>query len=283
MEANSSRELIQKMRRGEKCLVGMVHCLPLPGTLGFGGDMEEIFRRAKADADTLAKAGVDAVIVENTNDKPNAVRLEPEQIAALAALTRVVVERVKVPVGVDASFNDGVAAISIARVAGASFIRCAVMVDNMQATGIGDMRPCAKELIRYRRLLQGENIGIWADVQVKHTHPILEAVPLEESAAEAMACGAEALIVTGASTGMETPLEAVKRVKKAVPLPVVIGSGFSLSNAPEQLETADGAIVGTALKVSRNTMDPVDPVLTAELVAEIRRVEQALAGKGRSR
>lgn len=35
--------ILHRMGEGGKCLIGMVHCLPLPGTLGHGGDMEKIY------------------------------------------------------------------------------------------------------------------------------------------------------------------------------------------------------------------------------------------------
>ena len=49
---------------GAGSVIGMVHCLPLPGSFGYGGDMEKILSQAVQDAQTLEKAGVDAVIVE---------------------------------------------------------------------------------------------------------------------------------------------------------------------------------------------------------------------------
>jgi hypothetical protein len=77
---------------------------------------------------------------------------------------------------------------------------------------------------------------------------LLPHVPIEESAAVAESCGADAVIVTGAQTGRETPLETVRRVKQAVRCPVIIGSGVKSSNIKEQLAVADGAIVGSSLK-----------------------------------
>ena len=94
--------ILHRMGEGGKCLIGMVHCLPLPGTLGHGGDMEKIYEKALTDARTLEAAGFDAVIVENTTDMPYARNLSAGQLAALAAITRCVVQAVRIPVGVDA-------------------------------------------------------------------------------------------------------------------------------------------------------------------------------------
>ena len=67
----------------KKFVIGMVHCLPLPGTAGFDGDCEKILNRAVQDAVTLEKAGADAVIVENMGDDPFSALLDPPQVAAL--------------------------------------------------------------------------------------------------------------------------------------------------------------------------------------------------------
>ena len=171
-------QMMEKMARGQKTVIGMVHCLPLPGTLNYRGSMEELFERAVSDSVTLWRSGVDAVIVENTNDLPQSRLLEIEQVAALSAIVRAVVERIQIPVGVDASFNDGVAGMAIAYGTGASFIRSTVFVDRVVVTGVGEIGPCCKEVIRMRRFLGAEEVKIFADVQVKHTHMEEEAVSL---------------------------------------------------------------------------------------------------------
>ena len=43
---------------GAGSVIGMVHCLPLPGSFGYGGDMEKILSQAVQDAQTLEKAWV---------------------------------------------------------------------------------------------------------------------------------------------------------------------------------------------------------------------------------
>ena len=61
---------------------------------------------------------------------------------------------------------------------------------------------------------------------------------------------ADALIVTGPATGMPAELEDVGTVKAAVPdVAVLVGSGVNEANVQALLAQADGAIVGTSLKV----------------------------------
>lgn len=250
--------LLKRLHQGG-CLIGMVHCQPLPGSLGFTGDIEALYARAVQDALALEQLGFSAILVENTCDMPYTDRIAPEQAAALAAIARQVVSSVNIPVGVNASFSDTAAALVIAHAVGASFVRAPVFVDTVQVTGLGVLTPCAPEAIRCRRRLQADSIAILADVQVKHSHLAGVPVPLEESAQAARDAGADAIVVTGVSTGQAASLDDVARVKKAAGLPVVIGSGFSPQNAAAQFAVADAAIVGSALKAGGDILGPIDP------------------------
>ena len=52
-------------------------------------------------------------------------------------------------------------------------------------------------------------------------------------------------------------------------LPVLVGSGLTVDNAPTLLARADGAIVGTALKRDGRVEEPVDEARVAKLRAAI--------------
>lgn len=121
-----------------------------------------------------------------------------------------------------------------------------------------------------RRQLGAEDIAVFADVQVKHSHMVNPSVSLEDSVQAAADCGADALIVTGLSTGLETPMETVSRAKEASKLPVIIGSGFAPEIAAQQLAVADGAIVGSALKQGGVITAPVDAGLCRLVVQAVR-------------
>lgn len=253
----------------EKCIIGMVHCLPLPGTLLYKGDMNAVFDQALADAEALEKGGASALIVENQNDIPTGIKLSPEQFAALAAVASRVRERVSIPVGIDAAFRDWQAALAIAVAVKADFIRVPVFVDTVM-TAAGKIDPCCLEVVRYRKQLGAENVLLLCDVQVKHSYMLLDDISVVASAKMAEQNGADAIIVTGTTTGEATPVELIRQVKKAVSIPVLAGSGFNGSNAPEQLPYIDGAIVGSALKQGGILTNPVDRALVEGLMAKIK-------------
>lgn len=242
---------------GKSLIIGMVHLKALPGTAGFTGNMEEILEGAIKDAKTLEAAGVDAVMVENFGDMPYKATLDTAQRTALAAAAALVKNAIKIPVGIEAAFNDYEAGLSTAVAVGADFVRIPVFVDTVEYFG-GIMTPCSTKAVQYRKQIGAEDVMIFADIQVKHTHMLIPNVPIEESAAVAASCGADALIVTGTHTGGETPIEMVSRAKKAVNIPVLVGSGANANNIKEQMNVADGAIIGSSIKEGTDVMNPVD-------------------------
>jgi membrane complex biogenesis BtpA family protein len=254
----------------KKFVIGMVHCLPLPGTAGYGGDVEKIYRQAVQDAKTLEESGIDAVMVENMGDGPFAVNLDTVQRVALVVATQKVQDVVKIPVGVDAAFCDYQTSLSIALVTGSQFVRIPVFVDTVEFYG-GIITPCARECILYRKALGCEKIMILADIQVKHTNMLLSHVTIEQSAKNAADCGADAVIVTGSAIGTETPMEMIKRVKKAIGLPIIVGSGVNVKNINEQLSVADGAIIGSSMKEGGIISNPISGSMVKEVLGKLRR------------
>lgn len=253
----------------KKAIIGMVHLLPLPGTPGFDGDMRKIYDQALKDAEVLEEGGVTALMVENFGDMPYGKKLDLAQSTALAAVAAVVKQNTKLPIGIDAAFCDYESALACAKAIDADFVRLAVFVDTVESFA-GIMEPCAKDALYYRKELEAENIKIFADVQVKHTHMLIPSISIEESAAVAVSCGADAVIVTGSHTGGETPMDAVKRVKRVVNVPVIVGSGVKTANIKEQMKIADGAIVGSSLKVDGEACNLVDTKKVVELMSQLK-------------
>ena len=254
---------------GRQFVIGMVHCLPLPGTADYAGDLTAIYNQAVLDAKTLEDSGVDALIVENMGDGPFAVTLDCIQRTALTVAAQKVRETVSIPVGIDAAFCDYEASLAIACATGCQFVRIPVFVDTVEFYG-GIIRPCARDCMLYRKTMGLGGILVLADIQVKHTNMLLPHVTIEQSAKNATDCGADGIIVTGSSIGTETPLELVKRAKKVTKLPVIAGSGVNVRNIKEQLAIADGAIIGSSLKEGGVLSNPISGKLVKELLDGLR-------------
>lgn len=262
--------VVERMKNGEKLSMGMVHTQPLPGSFRNTKDIEEIVKLAVADAVTLEKAGFDVVIVENVNDSPYDSKdpLPDYKIAALARICTEVKNAVKIPVGIDACGNQ-LAGLDIAMMTGLEFIRLSNLVD-IRVSNRGIVMPCGGDAVLHRKAIGADNVAIFADIQVKHTYPLLEGISLEQSASWAVGSGADVIIVTGAETGMETDAGALERVKKVVKVPVIAGSGVSKENVKEQYSVCDGAIIGSSLKQKKNLMNPIDYELAVEFMKAAR-------------
>lgn len=255
----------KKLFNTESPIIGMVHLKALPGSANFDGDMDKIYEAAIADAKALEAGGVSGIMVENDGDLPYSHMLSTEQTAALAALTAVIKQNVNVPVGVDAAFSDYESAIACAKAARANFVRIPVFVDTVVSFN-GIMEACSHKALKFRSDIKANEVRILADIQVKYTKLLNPSITLEESAKWAQIAGADAVIVTGSHTGGETPIEAVKRAKKATALPIFIGSGVSTENVALQLSIATGAIVGSSLKSN----GAIDEVKVKELMDKLK-------------
>ena len=139
---------------GRKLLIGMIHCLPLPGTYGATATIDEVIARAVSDAKALERVGFDAVMIENED-----LCLEPHmtkvQFSAISMVAQAVRSAVKLPLGLCCSGLNYEEALSIAKVVGGDFIRTPIFVDTvMNYNGI--MTPCSGKIIRYRREISAD-------------------------------------------------------------------------------------------------------------------------------
>jgi uncharacterized protein len=254
-----------------KLFIGVVHLRPLPGSPRWRGDMDAVIELAVNDARAYARGGAHALFIENFGDIPfTKGPVAPETIAAMAAAGRAIRAAVKVPVGFNVLRNDARAALALCAVCGGAFIRVNVHTGAM-LTDQGLIEGNAYETLRYRQRICPQ-AGIFADVHVKHAVP-LGNWTIEDAARDTVERGlADALIVSGAGTGLAADLEDVRRVRRAAPATrILLGSGVTLANVRHFLPLADGFIVGSSLKVGGKVSNPVDAKRVAALARAIER------------
>ncbi len=242
---------LSKLFKSAKPLIGTIHCLAFPGSPRYQGEsIKSIVQHAVEEAKAYAEGGMDGLIVENSWDLPF---LRPEDIWHETVSTMsVVADRVReatpLPVGINVLANGGEAAIAVAKASGAAFIRVNQWV-NGYVSNEGFVQGDSAKILRYRAALRAQEVAIFADVHVKHgAHAIVADRPVEEQARDVEFFDADVAIATGNHTGDATPLEEIGNIRRGTYLPVIVGSGLTLANAPEILGKADGAIVGTSLK-----------------------------------
>jgi hypothetical protein len=253
-----------------KALIGVVHLQPLPGAPGWRGDMEAVIRFAVNDARAYERGGAHALFIENFGDIPfTKGSVAPETIAAMAAAGRAIRQAVKLPIGFNVLRNDARAALALCAVCGGAFVRINVHTGAM-LTDQGLIEGNAYETLRYRRQVC-PSAQIFADVHVKHAVP-LGNWTIEDAARDTVERGlADALIVSGAGTGLETELADVERVRRAAPATkILLGSGVRIENVREFLPVADGFIVGSSLKTRGRLYAPVHAKRVAALARAIK-------------
>lgn len=247
-------------------LIGMVHLGALPGSPGFDGDLDGIVTAAATDAEALAEAGFDGVMVENFGDAPFFADDAPKvTIASLTTAVNAVYEASRLPTGVNVLRNDGLGALAVAAASPASFIRVNVLSGTMY-TDQGPIIGNAAEIARMQAAVCPD-VAIMADVFVKHAVPP-PGLSLEDATHDLVErAGADAVIVSGVGTGSAADLGDLSTVVESSALPVYLGSGVSIDNVRDMLTEAAGAIVGTSIKVDGLPTNPVDPRAAAAFVA----------------
>jgi membrane complex biogenesis BtpA family protein len=231
-----------------RAVIGVIHLPPLPGYPASPG-IERVLAKALRDLEAPESGGAHGVLVENEEDRPHRVEAAKETIAAMTRVSAELVSAARsARVGVEILLHDPEASIAAAAMSGASFIRTDYFSDPMERPEHGPMRIDPEGLLRYRRSLAADSVLVLADIQVKYARMLVER-SLAHSARIAVESGADAVVVTGSRTGEPPSLADLEEARRgAREIPVLVGSGLSVSNAAELLRVADGAIVGTSLK-----------------------------------
>lgn len=223
--------------------------------------MSAVLERARSDARALLDAGFQGLVVENFGDAPFLPgQVEPVTVAAMARALGAVQEVVGAafPLVANVLRNDARSALGLAAALSLHAIRVNVHV-GARVTDQGLIPGLAHETARHRAAW-APDVQIWADIRVKHSAPLGAERPIAEEAKEAVGRGlADAVIVTGSGTGVAVAATDLAEAASAG-APVLVGSGADEASIARILETADGAIVGTATKRDGVTTGPVDPV-----------------------
>ena len=242
-----------------KPVIGMLHLPALPGSPGHALALDEIRAWLLRDARALAEGGIDGFILENFGDTPfYPVRVPAHTIAFMAVLAREVKSAFPLPLGINVLRNDARGALAVAAASCADFIRVNVYT-GARLTDQGIVEGQAHRVLRYRKLL-GAPVLVFADVAVKHSAPLAPR-GLQAEVRDTLARGrADAVIVSGETTGAEASADDLRLAKEAAgDAAVLCGSGVTHENAAAKLRLADGLIVGTSLKQDGVTTHPVEP------------------------
>jgi uncharacterized protein len=234
-----------------KKIIGMIH---LPATISYDDwlGLDEFIAKAKYDLKALEDGGASAALIENDSDSPCQLKGTADVVAPMAIVAHELVKIAKIPLGIEVLLNDPCASLSIAKTCGLEFIRTDYFVDAMTRKGYGKMEINPKNIIDYKNKIKANNIKIYADIQVKYATMLDKNKTIASSVIEAINNGADGIIITGTTTGVEPCIQDIKEAKETADnkVPIIIGSGFLNKNVKKMFQYADWAIVGSSIKTN---------------------------------
>jgi predicted TIM-barrel enzyme len=209
--------------------------LPIIGMIHLAGD--DPAKQAIEEITLLENEGLNGVIVENYHGTAKDVEKTLEALAA---------RENKIAIGVNILPNDYAAAFTLARVYKANFIQ----LDYVAGTYQQGARLNKNSYAYFREHFPDLIVlgGVWP----KYYTPIPGSKLVYDLKTGMQR--AEAIVVTGEGTGVETPLEKVREFRRLMgSYSLIIGAGLNPQNAYNQLMIADGAIVGSYFKEEGKT------------------------------
>lgn len=233
-----------------KPIIGVIH---LKGT-----DEADIRERAKREIELYLNGGLDGIIVEDY------FGTYPNLVWALGYLQE---QKPGIPYGVNCLNFDSLC-FKLARDFSCDFLQ----LDSV----VGHVKPRDEATLDAFFALERPTCTslVLGGVRFKY-QPVLSEHTVEEDI-ETAKCRCDAICVTGDGTGMEAPIDKIRRFKLACgDTPLVICSGVNVDNCAEQLAVADGAVVGSFFKdTGKDTGD-----VSAEKIELLMQQVYALRGK----
>ncbi len=219
----------------------------------------------------LVAGGVDAIMFCNEDDRPYVFEAGIEQIAAM---TRVIAEvkPVDLPFGVDFLW-DPMAAMALAHATGGRFIRG--VLTGVYESDMGLWSPNAGKLARFRSQIGAGDIKVFYNVVPEFASPLGSRSEVERAQSAVVSSLADVILVSGKMAGAEADLSVIEDIKNNIDAPVFVNTGVKPHNVQEYLSVADGAIVGSSLKVDGYTWNPVDPRRIEQLMEQVKQVRQS--------
>ena len=235
----------KKLFGDKKAIIGMIHLS--------GVTRAQKIKRALLEIEIYQQCGLSGCIVENYHGTTADV------VEALEEIDMNVDNSFKV--GINILPNDFELALDLADEYG-DFIQIdhiAGEYEHGKPIGPSDMK--AKERF--------PNVVILGGVWPKYYTPI-QTSSLKTDVLVGMG-RSDALVVSGQGTGKETPLPKIKTFRKFIGerYPLIVGAGVDQWNIAEQMEYADGAIVGSCFKLGKMTHTPVHKQRVVELMERL--------------
>lgn len=257
----------------KKPVIAMVHLEALPGDPSYDPQkgMEWVVESAREDMLALQNGGVNAVMFSNERSLPYLTKVEAITVVSMARVITEVSDELNIPFGVNVLW-DPVASIDLAVATGAKFVR--EIFTGVYASDFGLWNTNCGKVIRHQYAIHGQDVKLLFNIFPEASVYLANRSP--ESIAQSTVFNTlpDGLCVSGLTAGVETNSQLLKKIKLSIPdIPVFANTGVNLSNIEEQLEIADGVIVGTALKREGYIWNRVDTERTKEFMQKAKKIQ----------
>lgn len=232
----------------EKAIIAMCHLQPMPGDPYYDAEkgMDWVVQRAYEDLTCLQEGGVDAVMFSNEFSLPYLTNVGTETVASMGRVIGQLMSEIRIPYGVNVLW-DGEKTLDLAVATGARFVR--EIFTGVYGSDFGLWNTNIGQTARHRKMLSGDKVRMLFNIVPEAAKYIADRDIVEVAKSTVFNCRADALCVSGLTAGAATDSQVLAKVKAAVPNTVVFANtGCREDSIANQLQVADGAVVGTTFK-----------------------------------
>ena len=252
-----------------KPIIAMCHINALPGDPGYNHHqgMREVIRWARKDLQALQNGGVDAVMFSNEFSMPYLTKVNAVTVASLARVIGELLSEIRVPFGVNVLW-DPVASLDLAVATGAQFIR--EVFSGVYASDFGLWNPNCGEIIRHQHAIGAGHVKLLFNIVPEAAQYLGNRDVVDIARSTVFNHRPDAICVSGLVAGSQTDAAVLRRVKDVVPgTPLFANTGVRLENVAQQLEIADGAVVGTTFKFEGKFENHVDETRVKDFMTRV--------------
>lgn len=256
----------------DKPVIAMCHLNALPGDPAYDpkGGMEAVVDWARKDFLALQNGGVDSVMFSNEFSLPYLTDVQPVTVAAMGRVIGELLSDIRIPFGVNVLW-DPKRSLDLAAATGAKFVR--EIFSGVYASDFGLWDTNAGATVRHQHAVNAEDVKLLFNIVPEAAVYLGGRDIVQIAKSTVFNHRPDALCVSGLTAGVETDTSVLRNVKNAVEDTVVFANtGVRLENVKEQLQIADGAIVGTTFKYDGKFENHVDQERVKEFMDKVKSI-----------
>jgi hypothetical protein len=256
----------------DKPVIAMCHLNALPGDPAYDpkGGMEAVLDWARKDFLALQNGGVDSVMFSNEFSLPYLTDVQPVTVAAMGRVIGELLPEIRIPFGVNVLW-DPKRSLDLAAATGAKFVR--EIFSGVYASDFGLWDTDAGATVRHQHAVNAEDVKLLFNIVPEAAVYLGGRDIVQIAKSTVFNHRPDALCVSGLTAGVETDTSVLRNVKNAVEDTVVFANtGVRLENVAEQLQYADGAIVGTTFKYDGKFENHVDQERVKEFMDKVKSI-----------